>query len=267
MEDVEAQNGFVPSISVPADRKRCFVCVKFVYFHQPILCCSKCRNVFHGTCLKFANHKTFILQQVKWFCKKCSDFDCFEYCCETCFTQIDLFTDNIAQCKQCFKIIHKNCITANVCASCLPVSISDFNYSPVMNIDNDFYASQPYFSPFQFYCHEVLNFVPNAEVLSDNLQQCSELLNSCKYYSPNEFKSLKYCNSLSFVSLNVDGFKSNFDTFLINHNTMLSSERKIVDGYFLCETNTLSPNLQCLILLDIINLFVIEYVMIRDLFA
>ena len=237
MEDVEAQNGFVPSISVPADRKRCFVCVKFVYFHQPILCCSKCRNVFHGTCLKFANHKTFILQQIKWFCKKCCDFDCNEYCCVTCFTQIDLLTDNIAQCKQCFKIIHKNCITANVCSSCLPVSISDFNYSPVMNIDNDFYASQPYFSPFQFYCHEVLNFVPNAEVLSDNLQQCSELLNSCKYYSPNEFKSLKYCNSLSFVSLNVDGFKSNFDTFLINHNTMLSSERKIVDGYFLCETN------------------------------
>ena len=237
MEDDDAQNGFVPSISVPADRKRCFVCEKFVYFHQPILCCSKCRNVFHGTCLKFANYKTFILQQIKWYCKTCSDVDSTEYCCETCFAQIDLFTDNIAQCKQCFKITHKNCIKSNVCLSCLPVSLTDFNYPSVVNIDNDFYRSQPYFSPFQFYCHEVLNFVPNAEVLSDNLQQCSEILNSCEYYTSYEFKSIECSNSLSFISLNVDGFKSNFDTFIINHNTMLSSERTIVDGYFLCETN------------------------------
>ena len=127
----------------------------------------------------------------------------------------------------------------------MPISLVDVSCPTVLTVDNDFYCNQPYFSPFQFYCHEVLNFVPNAEVLSDNLQNCSEILNSCEYYKPDEFKTLEFSNSLSFISLNIDGFKSNFDTFLINHSTTFSTDNRTIDGYFLCETNITQCESSC----------------------
>ena len=92
-------------ISLPniCNRKRCFVCEKFVFLHQPILFCGGCQNVFHGSCLKFDNDKVFILQQLSWMCKSCNTDagDFTKYDCCTCFTRIDPYTDKIMQCKQC----------------------------------------------------------------------------------------------------------------------------------------------------------------------
>lgn len=237
MQDNVAQNQLIPSISLPSNRKRCSVCEKFIFFHQPLLCCSRCRNVYHGTCLKLANDKIFILQQFPWCCISCNDLESLTYNCETCFAKIDVYADTIAQCKQCFKMLHKSCIKSNVCLSCLPIPI-EFNYPAIEYVNNDFYADQPYFTPFEFHHNEITNFVPDAEILSDNLQCCSDILNSCEYYNCDEFRALDHsCTNLTFISLNIDGFRSNFNTFLVNHKTAFISESKLIDGYFLCETN------------------------------
>ena len=149
MKDNEAVNETVPDISLPVNRKRCFTCGKLLYFHQPLLCCSRCRLVFHGACLKFTNENTFILQQFRWHCHDCNLIEPIIYSCETCFTAINVTIDSFKQCKQCFKILHKKCVTANVCLNCLPV---DFEYDipSVNSVNNDFYSQQPYFSPFDF---------------------------------------------------------------------------------------------------------------------
>ena len=126
---------------------------------------------------------------------------------------IAVSSDSFTQCKQCFKIIHKNCVTANICLSCLPVAV-DYAMPSITNVNNDFYSNLPYFSPFDFYCHEVTNFVPGAEILSDNLQHCNEIIHSCEYFTCDEFNLLDSTDSVTFLSLNIDGFKSNFDTFL-----------------------------------------------------
>ena len=56
----------------PANRKRCKICEKFAYFHQPILLCCKCENVFHGTCLKLKNCIISDLQRTNWNCIGCA---------------------------------------------------------------------------------------------------------------------------------------------------------------------------------------------------
>ena len=50
--------------SKPADRECCKICNKFIYFHQPVLFCSCCLKVFHGTCLRLSNSNVFVLQQI-----------------------------------------------------------------------------------------------------------------------------------------------------------------------------------------------------------
>ncbi len=208
-----------------------------MYFHQPLLCCSRCKDVYHGSCLKLNNEKIFILQQFSWHCNTCNEIERIDYTCETCFTKLDVSIDKITQCKQCFKILHKSCITSNVCLTCLPLPLLDLNYSNVDHINNDFYRNQPYFSPFEFYCNEVIDFVPDAELLSDNLQHCSEILRQCEYYTIDEYNILDVTKNFTFFGLNIDGFRTNFDTFLINHEKLSSDSSKIISGYFICETN------------------------------
>ncbi len=133
------------SITVPANRKRCEICSKILYYHQPFLICSGCKNAYHGTCIKLNNEKIFILQQHPWHCLKCQ---VLSYSCETCFTNIRIYDENFTQCRQCSKFLHNECIKSNVCLSCLPVPFNyDYiNYSSVDNVSNDFYNNQPILS-------------------------------------------------------------------------------------------------------------------------
>ena len=186
--------------------------------------------------MRFNNDKIFILQQYRWHCSDCNFIEPVSYTCETCFTLVNVKIDNFTQCKQCFKITHVKCITSNICLTCLPVAV-EYEFPSVISVNNDFYSSLPYFSPFDFYCNEVINFVPGAETLSDNLQHCNEILHSCEYFTCNEFNHLDSADAVTFLSLNIDGFKTNFDTFLVHHNEFLTSKSKKVDGYFMCETN------------------------------
>ena len=170
------------SISVPSNRKNCFVCSKIVYLHQPLLYCQKCNHVFHGKCLKLTNEKTFVLQQLRWICVKCSciNFPVFkDYCCNSCSKVIHIYNEKFVQCKQCFKILHSNnkCRISKLCKNCLPIKI-DLVLSckekivAESSVATDFYNGLPIFNPFN--C-ETINFdiLPDADSLSDNLQNCS----------------------------------------------------------------------------------------------
>ena len=247
-----------PDISKPCNRKSCKICSKFVYFHQPILCCFNCRDIFHGTCLKLTNHKVFILQQLIWSCINCGPDKEVSYSCETCFNSINIYTDNFVQCKQCDKIVHKVCLQSNLCLSCLPVPglvISD----PVLgNVCDDYYTNQPYFTPFNYYTNEIVDFLPEADALSENLQNCSEILSSCSYFNVQQFNDLQAgeledcCN---FIGINIDGFKKNFDKFCI-FNSKINSECNI-KGYFICETNVTESESQTFFL-EGYNKFVLD---------
>ena len=226
------------SLANICNRKRCFVCEKLVFLHQPILLCGDCRNVFHGTCLKFNSDKVFILQQLPWTCESCNVDKCVKYNCCTCFVQIDLYIDKITQCKQCFKLLHTSCATSNVCLDCLPDStLGDIQIDVEAGKNAEFYKNLPYFSPFEFYSREVTNFLPDAEELNDNLQECSQILNSCEYFNTDKFCEEFNSESLSLIALNVDGFKSNFSSFTIFHEKLLENRSNPVDGYLICETN------------------------------
>ena len=222
-----------PKISDPANRKPCQICHKFLYFHQFILRCNKCKNVFHGSCLKLDNDSIFVLQQHVWYCKPCSNDIDMRFNCMTCLMEIDVFNERITQCKQCFKMLHKKCKVSNICVSCMPLPLLDLNDSTNVDyIENDFYAEQPFFAPFEYFCNEIVDFVPDVDSLSENLQNCSEILRQCDYYKIDEFvDEFKNSLGLSLIGLNIDGFRSNFDSFLMHH------ERFKADGYFLCETN------------------------------
>ena len=193
--------------------------------------CSRCKDIYHGTCLKFDKDTIFILQQFKWHCMPCFINESVNYSCATCLGNINVFQDKITQCKQCHKILHKNCSQSNVCLACLPLPFLQLNNSCSETIENDFYSDQPYFAPFEFYCNEVIDFVPDAEQLNDNLQYCSEILRQCDYYKCDDFLKLDRKGFLTFIGLNVDGFRTNFDSFAIHH------EKFSADGYFLCESN------------------------------
>ncbi len=147
MIDDGASTSNIPNISIPANRKQCIICRKILYFHQPLLRCCMCKNIFHGVCLKLNNDTTFILQQFSWRCKPCSNVESLDQTCETCFMKIDIFTDKIAQCKQCYKMLHRNCIKSNICLSCLPLPLLYANCSVSDNIENDFSVSS-HFCPF-----------------------------------------------------------------------------------------------------------------------
>ena len=114
-----------PKISDPANRKPCQICYKFLYFHQFILRCNKCKNVFHGSCLKLDNDSIFVLQQHVWYCKPCSNDIDMRFNCMTCLMEIDVFNERITQCKQCFKMLHKKCKVSNICVSCMPLPLLD----------------------------------------------------------------------------------------------------------------------------------------------
>ena len=108
------------NLSRPCNRKSCTICNKFIYFHQPILCCKVCHGIAHGCCLGLSNLKVFILQQFAWICNSCAiNSHCVQLTCETCWTKIDIYLENFIQCKTCYLLVHKCCdINFGQCFKC-----------------------------------------------------------------------------------------------------------------------------------------------------
>ena len=236
--------------SKPADRESCKICKKFVYYHQPILFCNTCRKVYHGTCLKFSNDRVFVLQQINWNCEVCCVSNLINYQCETCFSIISLSVEKISICKRCRKLVHFQCLKNGLCLSCFVISVPNdlgtINSSKTEEVNNDlFFANQPYFCPFDFYERNLIDFLPDADNFSDQIQICNSVLKSCRYCTKSEItvsgeEENEY--SCSFVSLNIDGVRTNFSKFII-FNGEFNIDNKIC-CYFLCETNVTEDEAQ-----------------------
>ena len=222
-------------ISEPSSRKCCNFCNKNIYFHQTILLCHTCREIFHGKCLNLSNDKVFLLQQIHWNCRSCST-DSNKIRCNTCLSGIDIYNDTFRECKKCSKIVHYLCITSRLCKPCLPIKFDDFGVPAICNDnnishDNDYLTNQPYFTPFSYYEKEVVNFVDEINEMSDDIARCSNLLSSCSYHKVENLKSRD--NEYAFINLNIDGFKKNFDNFKVFANEV----NTFAHGFFINECN------------------------------
>ena len=230
-------------LSISGNRESCKHCKKFIYFHQPILFCKKCRSVFHGTCLKLTNDIVFILQQINWTCCECCYTLDRHYNCVSCKSEISIYFDKISVCQVCRKLSHLQCLNDKVCVEC-------YTYSDVININSnmienspidkqnldrsDFYNSLPFFSPFEFYEKNIMEFIPDVDGLSNQLNECSIILNSCRYIDQEDYKLIRHSDNFttSLIGLNIDGVRTNFDNFKIFTRNL----DKIL-GYFICESN------------------------------
>ena len=105
----------------------------------------------------------------------------------------------------------------------------NFELNPQTDV---FFKNQPIFSPFDFYEKNVVEYIPDADYLSERLQICSTVLNSCQYYKKENFKQLENVENFtaSFVSINIDGVRTNFSKFKI-FDREFNCNKKIY-GYF-----------------------------------
>jgi len=229
--------------SKPANRESCKICKKFVYYHQPILFCNTCRNIYHGTCLKFTNDRVFALQQTDWNCAKCCNLNLINYNCETCYQIINLPVDKISICNRCRKLLHYECSQRGLCLTCSLIDTPVINVNDIDEKSNkrneiekdQFFDNQPYFCPFDFYDKNFAEFLPDVDNLSDQISICNSVLKSCRYFNKNDFVSSINSTQNNFMGLNIDGVRTNFDEFLIFNREFNSDKR--MGGYFLCETN------------------------------
>ena len=233
-----------PPTFLPANRKRCFVCSKCVYLHQPLLYCTKCENIFHGKCLNITNSQIFLLQQLPWHCDSCSVYNNID--CSVCNFPIFITSNPFQICKNCFKSVHKTCSYRKTCLNCIPefkptqnsIDISPLDFSP---LDDDYYKNLPYFNPFEELSENISHEITECDEVYENFSTNSNILNLCEYYEISKFaKKVKSFDKNKFIliGLNIDGFKTNFDNFRIFANE-LSKMKLEISCFGLCETNIL----------------------------
>ena len=246
-EDGYSKNFPLNVSGTAAKRKSCKICNKYIYFHQPILLCKCCRHIFHGACLKLSNDTVFNMQQIAWNCKDCCNEHSIKYHCVFCFSEIFISYEKITICKLCRKLAHINCLADEVCVICepdkrpnldlvktgkLPDNLNNYD----INVSTDeFFKNQPIFTPFQFFEKNILDCMPDADSLNEQTHLCSSVLNSCNYVSRELY--LENTNDIptDFVSVNIDGARTNFSKLEIFHREF--NVNKTIFGYFLSETN------------------------------
>ena len=232
---------------LPVNRKRCEVCCKCVYLHQPVLLCGNCNIVFHGKCLGHKNFDIFNLQQTNWFCDSCSNDNNLK--CHACSLSIFITNENFEICKNCFLPVHETCSFHKTCLNCIPKFmpkeklLPNSKYIPKHNyntLDDDYYNNLPFFSPFDEIPRSFSHGPTEGDDVYDNFTLNNRILNSCKYYSLQQFvktvNSFDLINKFLLVGLNIDGFKSNFDKFKVFNHELIKSGLK-VSCFSFCETN------------------------------
>ena len=263
MNDGYSKQSLLSISSRPAERKSCKICKTFIYFHQPILLCTSCCNVFHGICLKYSNDLVFNLQLILWHCSDCFDSENHRLYCEYCFADIDIEREKFKLCRHCRKPVHMLCMRDEVCMKCCPLAENSLNIENVANIDileiDRYFNGLPIFNPFEFYERKIVDFIPDVDSLSDSIQNCSFLLNSCRYLKSEKSAVLSRDNIQysSLIGLNIDGVRTNFDQFQVFASKVDTRLSDNVIGYFLCETNV-TANESDTFYLDKFNKFTLD---------
>ena len=262
-----------PPPFLPANRKRCFVCKKCVYSHQPILFCTKCEQVFHGKCLNINNSLVFTLQQVNWFCDSCSTNN--NMICNACVAPINIKIEPMQLCNNCYKPAHKSCTFNKLCLHCIPefqpskyINPNPQQYQPEVNItplDNDYYQNLPYFNPFEELSEKMPHELTECDEIYENFSVNSLVLNNCEYLHTRKFvENVRATDSNKFIliGLNIDGFKTNFDNFKIFCNDLFKAKVD-VSCFSLCETNILESESDSFYI-DGYNKFILDKLTLDD---
>ena len=268
--DGYSEKSFLNFSGKPADRESCKLCNRYVYFHQPILFCKCCRHIYHGTCLKISNDLVFILQQVEWNCEDCRVNKGLKYFCGTCLNEVIISSKKIRICKLCRNVVHLGCLKDDVCTSCEPnlcpeidISLSDISNENIKIQTDEYFRAQPIFTPFEFYEKNLMELIPSADSLSDQLQICNSILNSCHYMTEEDYISSNQSEffDAGLVSINIDGARTNFSKLEV-FNRVFNVNNRIV-GYFICESNVTEHEAQT-IFLEGYNKFVLDRILKDD---
>ena len=232
---------------LPANRKSCKICDKFIYFHQPILLCGKCENVFHGACLNLKNSIIFDLQRTNWNWNDCAVDNNLK--CNSCCTSIFVTRVKFHICKNCDLPAHETCSFAKSCLKCVPEFVPDINDkqnirymtdNSISIIDRDYYDNLPIFNPFGEIDGKMSHHLTEGDEVFENFELNSKVLESCSYYSltqlSQKIRSLDQRQKFTLLGLNIDGFRSNFDKFRIFNYDITQNEIK-PSLYSFCETN------------------------------
>lgn len=262
------QTAATTPLNRPCNRKCCSSCLKFVYLHQPILCCENCAKVFHGKCLNFNNDVVFNLQQTSWFCNECSNFE-NRLNCHCCNSHIIPPSDKFAICNNCNLPAHtESCMFHKSCLQCVPDFIpSDSTHdtlsdtSHMSNFTDYRLPELPYFTPFNTIENDHIHLI-EPDQFFDKYIENNRILKTCEYYSDHKFNELCSSfssNTFSIISLNIDGFKANFDKFRIFNQSINHK----ISCFALCESNVTQADSQHFYL-DGYNKFVQDKIKIHE---
>ena len=143
-------------------------------------------------------------------------------------------------CSNCNHPLHKNCFFEKQCVTCIPDfqpkhnsqnlsqlseidSCSDFN-----PIDDDYYNNLLIFNPFNDLESNISHGLTECDDVFDKFFNNSEILNACKHHGIKQFaQKLKYTDCLDkfyILGLNIDGFKTNLDSFRILNHILINAK-------------------------------------------
>ena len=131
--------------------------------------------------------------------------------CHCCDKFISPSRHYVISCSSCDSFVHGNCATDYVCKDCTlslnsPLSSPHFNLFDPGEIDD-----------YQMFDHD---FEIDSHI--DTLTSSCSILEKCDYIDPLNFQSefsleLDSNSFVSFYFLNINGFKTNFDEYVLNH--------------------------------------------------
>lgn len=208
----------------------CGICKKYIYKHNIAVPCHLDGKLYHARCLKIDTSTALEVQQYShWFCPICLE-DALPFytdtadthnkplqICPCCSSFISQSRHCIIGCSICENVVHSKCATEYVCNSCSTDNVAPLA-SPHFNVFDTGEVSD-----YQMFDHD-FELDDHLETLST----ASAILDRCDYFDlskfDREFSSVNNSSSyLSFYFLNIDGLKSNFDEYCVNHSSLINT--------------------------------------------
>ena len=226
-------------------RESCGRCHKFIYKHDFSVVCHLDGSVYHGRCFKLSNDVILEVQQyADWTCPDClsdaipffndtsSSYTKPLETCSCCSKFISKSRHSIIGCSVCESVVHATCATEYICNLC--------------SSDHDKPLTSPHFnlfSPGEGGDYDLFDHDFEIDDHLDSMTTASAILEQCNYVDLSKFdQEFSMVNTNSFASfyfLNIDGFKTNFDEFILNHESLTQS----FDFICFAETNIDSSDL------------------------
>ena len=209
---------------------RCGRCKKKIYTHNIAIPCHLDGLLYHSRCLKIDNVSALEIQKYPdWWCPDCvsralpfMNDTAGSYTeplkvCHYCDKFISASRHYFITCSTCESLVHGKCANDYVCMSCSNSNTDSLN-SPHFNI----------FDPGEIDDYQMFDHDFEIDSHLETLTTSSAILDNCDYIDPLHFQrtflsELESRSYLSFYFLNINGFKANFDEYVLNHISVSDS--------------------------------------------